>query len=46
MQITKPLMMKKICTPSGPYASQVEALGNNLFGEAPQDLATSPPRPP
>jgi hypothetical protein len=46
MQITKPLITKKTCTPRQPYANHVCSVGNCSRAELPQAPVTSPPRPP
>src|SRR5258706_15484262 len=45
MQITNPLITKKICTPRQPYeAAPVRAAGNRCFGDCPHAPATTPSR--
>ncbi len=45
MQMTKPLMMKKSCTPRLPYVANDDSVGNTWAGDPPQESATVPSLP-
>ncbi|CAO0836194.1 hypothetical protein SMICM17S_00814 [Streptomyces microflavus] len=45
MQMTKPLMMKKSCTPRLPYVANDDSVGKRCAGDWPQDSATVPSSP-